>query len=80
MNINTKLRGSLIKDRQPLWQKLELILAKIEKKSHAGLTRQELQELGGLYRGVAADLSRVRAKTLTGQSGLNYKYILIIWQ
>lgn len=55
-------------DRRPLWQKLELILSRIDKGGHSGLSRQELQELGGLYRCVAADLARTRAQAKSGQS------------
>jgi uncharacterized membrane protein SpoIIM required for sporulation len=63
----TKRVQRLYVDRQPLWQKLENILGRIDKRGHAGLSRQELQELGGLYRCVAADLARVRSQS--GQNG-----------
>ena len=68
MKFKTRAKQRLYVDHQPLWQKLELILSRIEKKGHAGLTRQELQELGGLYRCVAADLARARAQAKAGQN------------
>src|SRR5579872_4196471 len=58
-----RARQRLYTDRRPLWRKLELILNRIDKRGHSGLTRQELQELGGLYRCVTADLTRIRAKS-----------------
>ncbi len=60
---NMKRTERLSVERRPLWQKLELILDRIDKKGHSGLSRQELEELGGLYRCVAVDLARARAQS-----------------
>jgi uncharacterized membrane protein SpoIIM required for sporulation len=55
-----------VRTRRPAWQKLEELLHSIERRSMSGLKRDELRELGRLYRSASADLSRVRALNLSG--------------
>ncbi|MBZ0186159.1 MAG: stage II sporulation protein M [Candidatus Obscuribacterales bacterium] len=62
-----------LKTRRSAWEQLDELLVKTDKKGVAGLDRQQLQELGRLYRSTSADLSRARALRLSGevQSYLN---------
>lgn len=55
MNIERWVAG-----RRTYWQRLEDLLKEAEKKGLAGLSRQDLQALGRLYRSAASDLSRSR--------------------
>jgi uncharacterized membrane protein SpoIIM required for sporulation len=55
MNIQRWLRL-----RRGDWEKLQELLDTIEKKEGSGLTRENLRELGALYRLASADLSRAR--------------------
>src|SRR5687768_2365649 len=55
-----------VRTRRPSWQKLEELLHSIERRSMSGLKRDELRELGRLYRSASADLSRMRALNLSG--------------
>lgn len=50
--------------RQLTWQKLEDLLKQIDKRGLPSLSREELQQLGRLYRSCASDLSRARAMGL----------------
>lgn len=53
-----------LKARKPAWERLDALLKRIEKGGMHQLDRQELQELGRLYRSTSADLSRARALKL----------------
>ncbi len=48
--------------QEPRWQRLELLLQQAESKSLKQLSASEVQELSGLYRLVAADLARAKAR------------------
>jgi uncharacterized membrane protein SpoIIM required for sporulation len=48
--------------QEPRWQRLEGLLQQAESKSLRKLTAQEVQELSGLYRLVASDLARAKAR------------------
>ncbi|MBX9878315.1 MAG: stage II sporulation protein M [Candidatus Obscuribacterales bacterium] len=50
-----------VRQRKKSWQKLEAILAGIDKFGMAGLSKEELRQLGRLYRATSADLSRARS-------------------
>ncbi|HEY9773367.1 MAG TPA: stage II sporulation protein M [Planktothrix sp.] len=54
-----------LKSRTPYWQSLEELLRKVDKQGLGCLDRQQLQELGRLYRSTSADLSRARALKLS---------------
>ncbi|MBX3138707.1 stage II sporulation protein M [Candidatus Obscuribacterales bacterium] len=54
-----------LKTRRTTWEKLEELLKLTDKQGVAGLDRQQLQELGRLYRTTSADLSRARALKLS---------------
>src|SRR5579883_3017755 len=54
-----------LKTRRPAWEKLEELLNLTDKRGVAGLDRQQLQELGRLYRTTSGDLSRARALKLS---------------
>lgn len=54
-----------LKTRRTSWEKLEELLKLTDKKGMAGLDRQQLQELGRLYKSTSADLSRARALKLS---------------
>jgi uncharacterized membrane protein SpoIIM required for sporulation len=54
------LSVSWLKKRQPYWGRLESLLADIKQNGHHTLGRDELRELGLLYRQTATDLSAVR--------------------
>ncbi len=54
-----------LKTRRVTWEKLEELLKLTDKRGVAGLDRQQLQELGRLYRSTSADLSRARALKLS---------------
>jgi uncharacterized membrane protein SpoIIM required for sporulation len=49
------------------WQKLEDLLKIVDGRGLKGLERDQLQELGRLYRATSADLSRARAMKLSGE-------------
>jgi len=53
-----------IKARTTHWKQLEDLLRLIDKRGLSSLNRQQLQELGRLYRATSADLSRARAMKL----------------
>lgn len=50
--------------QEPQWRRYESLLQKAEKRGLKKLTGREVQELSGLYRMVAADLARARARQL----------------
>ena len=50
--------------QEPQWQQLERLLQKAEKQGLKNLTGREVQNLSGLYRLVAADLARARARQI----------------
>lgn len=56
MNVERWIRG-----RTSTWQRVEELLAQIERRGIASLDRRQLHELGRLYRACSADLSRARA-------------------
>lgn len=53
-----------VKTRTAYWRQLEELLRLIEQRGLGSLNRQQLQELGRLYRSASADLSRARALKL----------------
>ena len=55
-----------LKTRRLSWQKLEDLLKIVDRRGLKGLERDQLQELGRLYRATSADLSRARAMKLSG--------------
>lgn len=59
MNIN-----EFINERKGDWQKLEALAAKIRPGTAAGLTREELWDLGKLYSAAASDLSVLKSSEL----------------
>jgi uncharacterized membrane protein SpoIIM required for sporulation len=56
-----------LKRRQPYWSRLEELLAGVKRFGLKGLGRNELRELGLLYRQTATDLSAVRADPASNQ-------------
>lgn len=58
---------SWLKKRQPYWARLESLLADIKQQGLHALGRDELRELGLLYRQTATDLSAVRGDTASVQ-------------
>lgn len=50
-----------VRQRKKSWQKLETILASIDKSGMSSLNQDELRQLGRLYRATSADLSRARS-------------------
>lgn len=66
-----------LKARKPSWESLDALLKRIEKGGMHQLDRQELQELGRLYRSTSADLSRARALKL-GQDVQVYLNNLVV--
>ncbi len=66
-----------VKTRRPSWEKLEELLRLVDQSGVAKLDRQQLQELGRLYRTASADLSRARAAKL-GQNVLIYLNNLVV--
>lgn len=61
-----------LEKRQVHWNRLESLLDQVQKQGLGSLTRQELQQLGLLYRQAAADLSALREDP----SGKSYARIL----
>lgn len=59
------------------WKKLQELLENIEKKEGSSLTRENLQELGALYRLASADLSRARVLGV-GEDVRNYLNNLVV--
>lgn len=66
-----------VNTRRPSWEKLEELLRLVDQSGVAKLDRQQLQELGRLYRTASADLSRARAAKL-GQNVLIYLNNLVV--
>ena len=66
-----------IKTRNASWLRLEHLLARVGKSGLGSLPRNELQELGLLYRTVSSDLSRARAMRL-GQDMQIYLNNLVV--
>lgn len=66
-----------LKSRKPAWERLESLIKRIEKTGMHQLDRQELQELGRLYRMTSADLSRARSLKL-GQDVQVYLNNLVV--
>lgn len=54
--------------RRPVWQKLEDLLRKVDKRGLSNLSRDDLQAIGRLYRSSSADLSRARALNLGSET------------
>ncbi len=66
-----------LKTRKNAWEELEKLLDQTDKLGVAGLDRQQLQELGRLYRSTSADLSRARALKV-GQDTQTYLNNLVV--
>jgi uncharacterized membrane protein SpoIIM required for sporulation len=66
-----------IDKRKNDWQRLEDLLAMIESATLRGLTREEVRELGQLYRRAASDLAIARAETRDPKL-INYLNSLVI--
>ncbi len=66
-----------VKTRTVFWQQLEALLLLIDQRGLPALNRQQLQELGRLYRSASADLSRARALKL-GQDLQAYLNNLVV--
>jgi len=56
-----------LKSRRGAWEKLDELLTLTDREGVAGLDRQQLQELGRLYRSTSGDLSRARALKLSSE-------------
>jgi len=56
-----------LKTRRLSWQKLEDLLKIVDGRGLPGLERDQLQELGRLYRSTSGDLSRARSMKLSGE-------------
>ena len=65
-----------LKRRQPYWSRLEELLAEVKRLGLRGLGRNELRELGLLYRQTATDLSAVRADAASQQQALYLNQLL----
>lgn len=63
--------------RRPSWEKLEQLVHIIESHGGGSLSRQQLQELGRLYRLASADLSRARSLRL-GEDAQVYLNNLVV--
>ncbi len=66
-----------VNTRRPSWEKLEELLRLVDQSGVSKLDRQQLQELGRLYRTASADLSRARAAKL-GQNVLIFLNNLVV--
>ncbi len=55
--------NQLIRDRQPRWERLGLLLDKIDRHGLSGLTPSQADELFSLYRLVSSDLNLVQTRT-----------------
>lgn len=66
-----------VNTRRPSWEKLEELLRLVDHSGVAKLDRQQLQELGRLYRTASADLSRARAAKI-GQNVQIYLNNLVV--
>jgi len=66
-----------LKARRPHWERLEALIRIVETRHGGDLSRNEIQELGRLYRTASADLSRARAWKL-GQDTLVYLNNLVV--
>jgi uncharacterized membrane protein SpoIIM required for sporulation len=66
-----------LKARRPSWERLDELISLIESQGGLSLSRQQLQELGRLYRCASADLSRARALKL-GQDTQTYLNNLVV--
>jgi uncharacterized membrane protein SpoIIM required for sporulation len=65
-----------LEKRQSHWKRLDHLLDQVQKDGLRSLTRQELQELGLLYRQAAADLSTLREDP-TGKSYARYLNLVL---
>lgn len=72
MNVERWLRT-----RKPVWQKLEELLKIVDSNGLAGLDRNQLQELGRIYRSVSADLSRARVMNLSSDVQVYLNNLLV---
>jgi uncharacterized membrane protein SpoIIM required for sporulation len=72
MNVERWLRT-----RKPVWQKLEELLKIVDGKGLSGLDRNQLQELGRIYRSVSADLSRARVMDLNSDVQVYLNNLLV---
>ncbi len=72
MNIERWLRS-----RKPSWDELERLLERTDRRGLASLRREELRELGRLYRSASADLSRARALDIGGDTRIYLNNLVV---
>src|SRR5579864_8597950 len=60
VSLSTMISAHWLEKRQSHWNRLEHLLDHVQKQGLRSLSRQELQQLGLLYRQAAADLSALR--------------------
>lgn len=65
------------RSRRPLWEQLEGLLQKIERSGLASLGREQLRDLGRLYRSASADLSRARALNIGGDTQIYLNNLVV---
>lgn len=66
-----------VRSRRPLWEQLEGLLQKIDRSGLASLGRDQLRELGRLYRSASADLSRARALSIGGDTQIYLNNLVV---
>src|SRR5271170_3240669 len=66
-----------VRSRRPYWEQLESLLQKIDRSGLASLKREQLRELGRLYRSVSADLSRARALNIGGDTQIYLNNLVV---
>src|SRR5881394_2017444 len=66
-----------IKERKTVWQRLEELLQLLDRMSLKGLQREEVRELGRIYRRTSSDLAIARAESRDPRL-VNYLNSLVI--
>src|SRR5882672_12899176 len=66
-----------IKERKTVWQRLEELLARLDRMTLRRLHREEVRELGRIYRRTASDLAIARAESRDPRL-VNYLNSLVI--
>src|SRR5712664_1518642 len=66
-----------IKERKTVWQRLEELLARLDQMTLRRLHREEVRELGRIYRRTASDLAIARAESRDPRL-INYLNSLVI--
>ncbi len=66
-----------LKSKRLAWQQLEDLLKLVDKRGLKALDRQQLRELGRLYRAASADLSRARALKLGNEVQLYLNNLVV---